>query len=63
MATRPKFFSWSKGRQSASEPYHRTGGLLPIIDTTVDHDSTEALLANDIEVRYDLEGRQCAVTR
>jgi len=36
MTSKPsKFFSWSKGRQSA-EPYHRVGGLLELsLDTSV----------------------------
>ncbi|KAF2470306.1 uncharacterized protein BDR25DRAFT_343082 [Lindgomyces ingoldianus] len=46
MASKTKFFSWSKGRQSASEPYHRTGGLLAI-DTGVGDTGKEAYLAVD----------------
>ncbi|KAF2242024.1 hypothetical protein BU26DRAFT_163920 [Trematosphaeria pertusa] len=44
MTSKAKFFSWSKGRHSTSEPYHRTGGLLPI-DTSVGDAGRETLSA------------------
>lgn len=51
MSSKPKFFSWSKGRQlQAAEPYHRTGGLLSI-DTSVGDWSKEAYLASNTLVR------------
>ncbi|KAF2263517.1 hypothetical protein CC78DRAFT_271311 [Lojkania enalia] len=46
MAARTKFFSWSKGRQSTAEPYHRTGGLLPI-DTSVGDTGKEPYFLQD----------------
>ncbi|KAF2679079.1 hypothetical protein K458DRAFT_422507 [Lentithecium fluviatile CBS 122367] len=51
MATRSKFFSWSKGRQSSTEPYHRTGGLLPI-DTSVGDEGKEVVLVGDLESTF-----------
>ncbi|KAF2121872.1 hypothetical protein BDV96DRAFT_593831 [Lophiotrema nucula] len=45
MASKTKFFSWSKGRQSTGE-YHRTGGLLPI-DTSVGDTGKVPLLVED----------------
>lgn len=55
MAAKPKFFSWSKGRHSTAEPYHRTGGLLPI-DTSVGEPSAgehhrRTLSTGDAKVR------------
>ncbi|KAF2730438.1 hypothetical protein EJ04DRAFT_579840 [Polyplosphaeria fusca] len=46
MASKTKLFSWSKGRQSTSEPYHRVGGLLTI-DTSVGDTGKEAWLVSD----------------
>lgn len=46
MSTKPKFFSWSKGRLSSAEPYYGTDGLYPI-DTSV---GKEAVLASDQKV-------------
>jgi hypothetical protein len=40
--TSKRIFSWSK-RQSGSEPYYRTGGLLPI-ETNEEH-------SNDFEAK------------
>jgi hypothetical protein len=62
MSTRSKFLSWSKkGRQSTSEPYHRTGGLLPIaiidVDSSVSLEGSEELPANDTKVRCHLGER------
>lgn len=46
MATKPKFFSWSKGRMSSAEPYYATDGLHPI-DKSV---GKEAVLASELKV-------------
>ena len=53
MASKPKFFSWTKGRQSVqtSEPYHRTGGLLPIDTSVGDTGNVPYLVLDDTKVR------------
>jgi hypothetical protein len=49
MASKTKFFSWSKGSRQSAEPYHRTGGLL-YIDTSVGDAGKEAYLDTDAKV-------------
>ncbi|KAF2000477.1 hypothetical protein P154DRAFT_576153 [Amniculicola lignicola CBS 123094] len=47
MASKTKFFSWSKSRSSTAAEYYRTGGLLAIDSLTVGDSDKEAFLANE----------------